>query len=33
MDKRKKEKDLLEKIKKAKQEDLEKIVAYIESVL
>ena len=31
--KEKKEKDLLEKIKKAKQEDLEKIVAYIESVL
>ena len=31
--KEKKEKDLLEKIKKAKQEDLKKIVAYIESVL
>ena len=31
MDKR--EKDLLEKIKKAKQEDLEKVLSYIESVL
>ena len=33
MDKRKREKDLLEKITKAKQEDLEKIVDYIESTL